>query len=410
MKVLLLVVVVVVVVVVVPAASAHGLPSSPSAPTSYIDVRQSTTFEQSGGGVESTYLFRVPASGSTFSSPPPMGMRWTEGAALTGQSSPWSSSSSPAHPAHRLLLPPEADPLLCEESYGAVDYAAADAAPGGYEGSYVLAPRGRCSFEAKARSAQRLGASGIIIRNTLESRYDVKREGGDGGDVVDAVVVVEGDGSTPDWTNTIWPTDMYDYECGTNGHARDGYGIRSEVDPTSLDFDPPPYGGDGGAHNDQLLSGPAVDGNLCALGATMMTDDGSSSSSSSSFESRCPSMRCLLTGRNGTIDESRLEACCAWDVLMVMGSDGDDGKTPGEEDVVIPCLFVTMEKGTELYDLVTDAYTNNAVVAGSARYVEVVPYARWRPPVHYSTLLLWSLAIFALWSSARRSAREYGER
>ena len=32
--------------------------------------------------------------------------------------------------------------------------------PSGYEGNYVLVPRGRCTFEAKARSAQRLGAAG----------------------------------------------------------------------------------------------------------------------------------------------------------------------------------------------------------------------------------------------------------
>ena len=67
----------------------------------------------------------------------------------------------------RLVLPPALDPLLCGKSSGLVNYRdpSASAAHGGggfddpdtclsgFEGAYVLVPRGRCSFESKARSA-----------------------------------------------------------------------------------------------------------------------------------------------------------------------------------------------------------------------------------------------------------------
>jgi hypothetical protein len=87
---------------------------------------------------------------------------------------------------HRLVLPPALDPLLCGESSSLVDYRdpCASAASGGggafdnpdtrlsgFEGAYVLVLRGRCSFESKARSAHRLGALGVVVRNTLDWRY-----------------------------------------------------------------------------------------------------------------------------------------------------------------------------------------------------------------------------------------------
>jgi hypothetical protein len=398
---------------------------SPGNPTAYIDVHEVTSFA-SDGGIESGYEFRVPARGSMFAMLPPMGPRWTEYRALTGGDSGGtagiassSSSSSSSHPSHRLVLPPETDPLLCDESTGKVDYRNkadtrifdADTKNSGYENTYLLVPRGKCSFESKARSAQRLGASGVIVRNTLDSRYGTKREYDD-----DDNVVVVGDGTSPDWDNTIWPIEYSDYDCGGNG-ARNGFGYRGEVDPSELDFDPPPYGGAGGdvygmapgSHNDALLTGPAVNGNLCAIGGG--GGDGGNGGEGGSFESMCPTMRCLLTGKNGTTNPGYLEACCAWDDLLVMSSDGeDDGDaipSEQEEGIYIPSLFVTMEKGQELYNLVRLALEDNAMSDGSVRYIGVVPYARYHPPVHYSTMILWALAVYAVWYSARESAKEY---
>ncbi len=81
-----------------------------------------------------------------------------------------------------LVLPPALNPLLCGKLSGLVDYRdpSVSAASGGgafndpdtrlsgFEGAYVLVPQGRCSFESKARSAHRLGALGVVVRNTLD--------------------------------------------------------------------------------------------------------------------------------------------------------------------------------------------------------------------------------------------------
>ena len=424
---------------------------SPGTPSAYVDVHIATSFSSSssGGGagaeVELGYRFRVPASGSHFAPPPPMGPAWAEYAALTGgggaggrtaTATTSSSSSDQQQPSsssyYRLVLPPESDPLLCGESRGIADYSDpaenADVGfdPDSFEGGggstiALLVPRGGCSFESKARSAQRLGASVVLVRNTLDSRYGLvvdDEEAAAAADVVDGGADDDGGGGGPDWSNTRWPIGGYDYECGgTRGNAaaaRNGFGWRSEVDPRALNFDPPPYGDGPDGTNDALLSGPGVDGNLCAIGVGSGSAT-TTTTTTTTFESRCPSMRCLLTGRNGTSNPAHLEACCAWDELQPMGDDDgeDDGDAipPGtEEDITIPALFVTMEKGYELYDLVMDAIAENAVSVGSVKFVAVVPYGRYRPAVHYSTMLLWALAIFALWVSSRRSAKEYEER
>ncbi len=97
----------------------------------------------------------------------------------------------------------------------------------GFEGAYVLVPRGRCSFESKARSAHRLGALGVVVRNTLDWRYvpPLSANGGMGGDV-----------------EATWPAAVRDYECGDRP-AAGRFGFRAEVDPAALDLNPPPVRG-----------------------------------------------------------------------------------------------------------------------------------------------------------------------
>ncbi len=145
---------------------------------------------------------------------------------------------------------------------------------------------------------------------------------------------------------------------------------------------PPPYG-DGGPDgaNDGLLAGTGGGGNLCALGAIS-----GNRAPAAMFKSRCPGGRCLLTGRNGKSDRGRLEACCAWDLLLDMGDDDsgggyyyDDGDAVplgDKEPITIPVLFVTMEKGGELRVLVADADAENVASAGSVGYIGVVAYGR----------------------------------
>ena len=111
---------------------------------------------------------------------------------------------------------------------------------------YLLVPRGHCTFEAKARSAQRLGATGVIIYNTLESRYGIidKNKGSDSNSWDDYYGQPK---NVPDFGNTIWPRNRIDYECGTSASGNKGEyhphkaGIRAEIPVNQLDFDAAPY-------------------------------------------------------------------------------------------------------------------------------------------------------------------------
>ena len=299
---------------------------------------------------------------------------------------------------------------LCNESLGRVDYKNTnpsalpdiydpDTQLSGYENNYILVPRGgSCTFESKVRSAQRLGAVGVIVRNTLDSRYE-------------AVSSASSTSSTSSSTNIIWPVDQRDYECG-NHYTRNQFGLRSEIDVLALEYYPPVPTNEGMSTmmNDKLLTGPSVDGNLCAGGMT------SEYGRMSSFEEHCPSLRCLLTGRNSTTTDAttKVEACCAWDVLLPMvannGDSEDDGDAIPEQDeetITIPSIFVTMENGEELYDLVIDAMLNSENGGESVQFVSVVPYARWYPSGHISSILIWILGVFTLWMASYKSAREY---
>jgi hypothetical protein len=141
----------------------------------------------------------------------------------------------------RLVLPPALDPLLCGKLSDLVNYqdpSASDASGGGafddpdtrlsgFEGAYVLVPRGRCSFELKAWSVHRLGALGVVVRNTLNWRY---------------VPPLSANGSMGWDVEATWPAAVRDYECGDRP-AAGGFGFRAKVDPAALDLDPPPVRG-----------------------------------------------------------------------------------------------------------------------------------------------------------------------
>ena len=103
-------------------------------------------------------------------------------------------------------FPPDDDPYLCNESEGLADYS-----PGRMmsRSTALLVPRGRCSFEAKALSAQRLGASIAIVYGTLSSRYSLNYTNS----TPDAT---EDDSRTRSgYTNddVVWPKDKFDYDC-----------------------------------------------------------------------------------------------------------------------------------------------------------------------------------------------------
>ncbi|KAK1747676.1 signal peptide peptidase-like protein [Skeletonema marinoi] len=300
------------------------------------------------------------------------------------------------HPAHQLTLSPDTDYYLCKEAKGLADYKDGSKNSNIFDAygtpitndfplnKYLLVPRGHCTFEAKARSAQRLGAKGIIVYNTLESRYKlIDPNKGTDSNSYSYSDVYDRPKNVPQWDNTIWPRNRIDYECGTSPAGNKGEyhphkaGIRAEISVNELDFDPAPYDAN---KNDDKLTGTIVDGSLCA---EYVGDD-------TTFVQRCPSERCLLTGRNATDDGSKLEACCAWDTPVVMNGDGDDD---GDS------------YGDELMELVRSAELNDN--SAEMEYISIVPYERWSPDVHYATIFLWIFASVTVWLACYQSSKEF---
>jgi hypothetical protein len=416
------------------AQAAHA-----ATPIAFIDIRRAEKQQGSSSSSPSyrnTYLFRIEATASDFAPRPPMAPE----AATKVPMSEWHDESSVVniqeithndkesdtlhvhesnkgakvtHPAHQLTMSPANDPFLCKEAKGQANYKDGSKNGNIFDtygtpitnsfplNKYLLVPRGHCTFEAKARSAQRLGATGVIIYNTLESRYGIidKNKGSDSNSWDDYYGQPK---NVPDFGNTIWPRNRIDYECGTSASGNKGEyhphkaGIRAEIPVNQLDFDPAPYDA---YNNDAKLTGTIVDGSLCA---EFIGDD-------TTFVQRCPSERCLLTGKNATDDGSKLEACCAWDTPIVMNGDGDDDgdsiPQDQEERIFIPTLFVTMKYGDELLELVKAAEMNDN--SAEAEYISIVPYARWHPDVHYAKIFLWMFASLTVWLACYESSKEF---
>lgn len=211
---------------------------------------------------------------------------------LVSQASFGSYPSMEGEGKKRLVLPPQDNPLLCENITSV-------AAP---TETIMLVPRGNCTFELKALNAQRLGAGAILVYGTLESRYSLN----------------ETNQTDYEYTekDIIYPSKYYDYDCS--------YG-RAEIEESVIQLEPLPYNAE---HNDPLLSGNTSQ-NLCL------------SSAPDKLES-CPSKACLLTGVRG--DDNRYEACCAWDLHIWLYADTNFNGT----EVTIPAAYVTMEQGNRL--------------------------------------------------------------
>jgi hypothetical protein len=405
-------------------------------PTAFIDIRRTEKQGSSSSSYRNTYLFRIEATASDFAPHPPKApesatkvpmSEWhdesnvvniqeikhndNESSTLHAHGS--NKGSKVTHPAHQLTLSPANDLFLCMEAKGHANYKDGSKTGNIFDNygavittnfpldKYLLVPRGHCTFEAKARSAQRLGATGIIIYNTLESRYGLidKNKGSNSNSWGEYYGQPK---NVPAWGNTIWPRNRIDYECGTSASSNKGEyhphkaGIRAEIPVNKLDFDPAPYDS---YTNDAKLTGTIVDGSLCA---EYIGDD-------TTFVQRCPSERCLLTGKNATDDGSKLEACCAWDTPVVMNGDGDDDgdsvPQDQEERIAIPTLFVTMKYGDELLELVRDAEMNDN--SAEVEYISIVPYARWHPDVHYAKVFLWIFACVTIWLACYESSKEF---
>lgn len=191
---------------------------------------------------------------------------------------------------HRLALPPADNPLMCQNITNPIPKVTDD--------SFIfIIPRGDCTFEMKTYNAQRLGASGVIIEGSMESRYAMNET-----------------------TNeVIYPQDKNDYDCAKG---------RAEIPASALSF--PPYSAE---VNDPVLSGD-VSTNLCLK-------------NSPDHLASCESNACLLTGGNVTND-GMLEACCAWDLHIWLYYD----PTMKSLEIEIPAVYATMAQGHELSQLV----------------------------------------------------------
>lgn len=268
------------------------------------------------------------------------------------------------------IRPPENDPLLCNEGTGSADYSNVGSIPNGYYSSNInkeertgyqskyvmLVPRGTCTFERKALSAQRLGASAVVIYGSLGALYSVNE------------TLADAEDNPTDYV--IWPVNRHDYDCDI---------ARSVVPKSSILI---PYDSQ---TDDPLLSGTSSDGNLCAI-------------NNPSFTNQCESQRCLLTGtvsNDGGIE--MMEACCAWDLHLWLYSDTELVKSEAES-VTIQASFITMKQGSILLGEISND-------SG----VKLTLYERPLPKYNFSSVIIWLMGTFVASVAAYLSGSEYRE-
>ena len=266
-----------------------------------------------------------------------------------------SPSMTLKQPSFPLMTAPVDNPLLCDTITTTTDTP--------FRNAIVLVPRGDCTFQVKTLQAQRLGAVGVIVMGSLESRYSINK-------------------TTNEW---IYPQDKLDYDCNNGMAMIDAKALRHiDIDmdktTTTSHYDPA---------NNALLSGESPT-NLCW---TQSTDQ----------LMHCPSKACLLTGTKPSSSSSssltsKVQACCAWDLHVWLYSD-----PTVTTNITIPTVYVTMEQSKLLLESI-------------GMSINVMLYSRWRSPYHISSIVIWALGVlvasFAAWSSAqdyRQSAAKQHE-
>jgi len=283
-------------------------------------------------------------------------------------------------------LPPIDDEYLCNEHEGWSDYSTSTKQQQKYTNTVMLVPRGQCSFESKALSAQHLGASAIIIYGTLSSRYSLNYTN----TTLECNNEECNDAKTrTDYTtkDVLWPVNKYDYDCDYSK------ALIPEGEFKSLDFVKMPGGYN--EQNDDLLMGKS-ENNLCVK--YDVTQD-----VTKSFVNSCASQRCLVTGNNETKDDGsvKYEACCAWDMHVWLFSDTTlPNRTKDEvNEVTIPVVYITMEESTELLDLVKGVSSNK----GSDPIVISI-YQRYKPEYNPSAVIIWAFGVFVAWIASYHSS------
>lgn len=238
------------------------------------------------------------------------------------------------------VLPPDEDPLLCQESYGNVQY---NETSDTYGNTIMIVPRGDCTFERKALSAQRLGASAMLLYGTLTSRYSINDE-----------------------EELKWPLEYYDYDCSE---------VRSYISKEHLLFDPMYQD-----INDGWLSGTVEEGNVCAQEVP-------------DFARHCPSLSCLITGN--TVNDTMMEMCCAWDTLIFLYRDTAlyTSNSTQIDRVRIPAAYMSMRQA---HQLLQDMQKSSMTLT---LYGRVVPYY-----ANLSSYGCWALGVCVAILAAYKSA------
>jgi signal peptide peptidase-like protein 2B len=258
----------------------------------------------------------------------------------------WPEMNPENNAAMLTVFPPDSDPLLCLGTEQTTSYPKSP--------FVIVAPRGLCTFEQKAVTAQNLGASGIIIYGTLASRYSLNT----------TQIAANDNKVTSD--DVIYPAEFHDYDCDK---------ASADIPTSQLSFDKKklPYDS---SRNDPLLTGTLAQGNLCAVGSTNFTES-------------CPSERCLLTGKLENNGQS-MKACCAWDFHIWLYKDENI-----TADIKIPAFYITMEESDSLLQ-----YMNS-------KQVRVTMYRRYYPKYNLSSIVIWGLGVFVAGLAAWLSASDY---
>ena len=234
----------------------------------------------------------------------------------------------------------------------------------------VLVPRGNCSYERKTWTAQQYGAKGVILYNTLASRY----------------------GYNETTLEITWPLPQHDYDCN-NGMA---YIPMQELEFYSDANQQQPYF----SALDARLSGRDEETNLCFKYAT----DGNN------FFNTCASKRCFLTGNTSTTNPDSWQACCAWDQHLYLYPDSALHAANSEQAVVItiPTVMVTMEQGQDLLDQWEAAGADNSNSNNNnAPLLYGSISSRWKLNFNLSALLIWILGVTVCAVASYHSASDY---
>ena len=273
----------------------------------------------------------------------------------------------------------------------------------------MLVPRGECTFATKARHAELLGASAVIIYGNLASRYTYNSTYNNNNNIINETTNANENNDNGFWNpHMIFPQSKYDYDCDYGRalipiSAANGLKLNPTYQPET---------------NDPLLSSWDSDSRL-ADRSNLCRQYDTASTRSQSLKYHCASQQCLLTGNvvpnnNNNNDNSDLylEACCAWDLPIWLYPDTTAASTTphssNNHTVTIPVAYMTAQQMFELKQYLLQTSVGwNPTTMDTTLSLGVILYQRWRPAINYSAVAIWLLGCTVATMAAYYSAHEY---